>query len=249
MNDKKKNPLNIWQLVTFLLIGLLAGYIIGRFELTTVSFNVSAKDDGKAAAADTKTAEQDTKTEEPQGPIDVNIEGDRVLGSNDAKILFIDFSDFQCPVSKAFFETIYPDLKKDFIDTGKVKYVFKDFPLNMHPNALPAAIAAECAGEQNKYWEMHDKIFTSQKEWNNLELTNANEKFTEYATGLGLNSAKFTTCLNSQPIRDEIYSDREDGIKSGVTGTPSLFINGTAVRGLPRDYETVKAFIESELSK
>ncbi|MBN1494507.1 DsbA family protein [Candidatus Peregrinibacteria bacterium] len=244
MGEKKNRTDHLWKYSTILLAGLLIGYIIGRFELTTVNFVLNPQG---SEAKNTNTTAEDKKedTASAQNPVDVNIEGDLILGKDDATITLIDFSDFECPFSKKFYTEIFADLKRDFIDTGKVKYIFKDYPLNLHPNALPAAIAAECAGQQNKYWEMHNKIFDTQTVWSGLE--NADETFKTYAGEIGLNLTKYTDCTGLQSIKDEIYSDREDGINAGARSTPTLFINGMILRGVPQSYDQLKQYLESQL--
>ena len=140
---------------------------------------------------------------------------------------------------------IFPDFKKDFLDTNKAKYVYRDFPLNIHPPAQNAAEAAECAGDQNKYWEMHELLFENQSDWGrSAEL---NETLIGYATELGLNKATFSSCLNDDKYKEEVEKDREDALASGATGTPTLFVNGKILRGVPQSYESFKALIESEL--
>lgn len=99
----------------------------------------------------------------------VDVKNSYVIGNSDAKITIIEYSDFQCPYCSKFFEDTYPALKSEFIDTGKVKLVFKDFPVTArHKNALTSAIVARCAGEQGKFWEYHDKLLGNQNEWSNL---------------------------------------------------------------------------------
>jgi len=246
MTDKKKPSGNIWKYTTMLLAGLLLGYVIGRFELTTLNFIVSPNEQ-----KDEKTQDQDKNTQEkeedtaPQGPVDVNTDGDLILGNNNAKITIIDFSDYQCPFSERFYSEIFVNLKQDFIDKGVVKYIFKDYPLNFHPNALPAAIAAECAGQQNKYWEMHSKLFETQEVWSGLE--NTEDTYNGYAKEIGLNLTKYTACIGEQSIKDEIMTDRSDGTAAGASGTPTLFINGMIVRGVPQSYDQFKQYLESQI--
>lgn len=92
----------------------------------------------------------------------VSMDDDPVLGNANAPITIIEFSDYECPFCKRFYDQTFGQIKKDYIDTGKVKFIYRDYPLSFHPGAEPAAQAANCAGEQGKYWEMHDKIFQAQ---------------------------------------------------------------------------------------
>ena len=94
----------------------------------------------------------------------IGVDDDPVLGNPDAKVLIIEFGDYQCPSCRMFWHDVEPRLKKDYIDTGKAKLVFRDFPIvQIHPEALLASMAVDCAGEQNKYWEMHDAMFANQR--------------------------------------------------------------------------------------
>lgn len=230
---------NIWKTLSLILIGLIVGYVIGRFELTTISFSDDSGDKQNNAQEEVKD-----EVVEPEYA-DATEDDDPFLGAEVSKVVVIDFSDYQCPFCKKFYTNIYPDFKKDFLDTKKVKYVYRDFPLNIHPPANNAAQAAECARDQNKYWEMHDLLFEKQSEWPASE--NLNETLIGYAVELGLNKNTFSTCLNDGKYAEEVQIDRSDAIAAGAKGTPTLFINGQIIRGVPQSYESFKALIESEL--
>src|SRR5262249_17984609 len=114
------------------------------------------------------------------------------LGQADAPVTLVEFSDYQCPYCRMFFSDTFPTLRREYIDTGKVRYVFRDYPLaQMHPQARKAAEAAHCAGEQGKYWEMHDLLFQNQQAL-------ALPQLSEYARNLGLDGASFDACLQSE---------------------------------------------------
>lgn len=243
----KNTKLEIWKLITFLLIGLIAGYIIGRFELTSITFKTSSATTNANVKTE-QTAKTDTAAEvqEQTQPVTVDVSGDQVLGNKDAKITIVDFSDYQCPVSQYFTTKMLSQIKTDYIDTGKIKYIYKDFPLNMHKYAVNASLAAECAGQQGKYWEMHDKLFIAQNEWSTSE--NPDETLKGYAKELALNTTKFDTCYSAQGTKDEIMEDKKIGTDLGVKGTPTLIINGYITRGVPQDYEDLKATLDNMIS-
>src|SRR2546422_1286610 len=138
------------------------------------------------------------------------------LGRADAPVTIVEFSDYQCPFCQRFFATTLPELKREYIETGKVRYVFRDFPLEMHAQARKAAEAAHCAGEQGKYWEMHDVLFQNQRA---LEV----ENLKEYAGRLNVDSTGFYACLNDGRYSAEIQKDHDDGAAAGVGGTPGFF--------------------------
>ena len=170
----------------------------------------------------------------------VSIDDDSVKGSDDAPITMIEFSDYECPFCERFYLQTLPNIQKDYIDTGKVKYVFRDYPLSFHLNATKAAEAAECAGEQKKYWEYHDTLFQHQNALDNKSLK-------QYALNLGLDTAAFNQCLDSGAMAGEVQKDFQEGSRLGIRGTPSFFINGTRVVGA-QPYDAIKQIIERELA-
>lgn len=149
-------------------------------------------------------------------PIDAVLEvGDAPLkGKKDAKLTLVEFSDYQCPFCRRHLETTLPQLEKDYIATGKLRYMFRDFPLeSIHTQASKAAEAAHCAGEQGKYWEMHDRLFANQKAL-------APEKLPEHAMAIGIKAEPFKKCLESGKYAGKVKSGIAEGEKLGITGTP-----------------------------
>lgn len=179
-------------------------------------------------------------------PVKVSVDDDPVLGNTKAKVTIVEFSDFQCPFCRKFWRESYFKIKQNYIDTGKVKLVFRDFPLSFHPAAEPSAQAAQCANEQGKFWEYHDKIFEEQDKRGEATIEYGIAELKQWAVGIGLDSSKFNSCLESNRYADEVAKDFEDGSKYGVSGTPTLFINGKRVVGA-QPYEAFVAAIESEL--
>ncbi len=165
---------------------------------------------------------------------EVRVSGKPSLGREDAPVTMVEFSDYQCPFCKRHFLTVLPIIKKEYIDTGKVRYVFRDFPIaSLHPQAKKGHEAAYCAGEQNKYWEMHDTLFEISKDFSVPALK-------RYAQGIGLDGDRFNNCLQSGKYASRIEKEIAEGVKAGVRGTPSFFIGpsesggkitGTIVRG------------------
>jgi protein-disulfide isomerase len=169
-------------------------------------------------------------------PMDVPIEtGAFAFGNPDAAVTIIEFTDYQCPFCTRHNADTLPQLKENYIDTGKVYYVVKDFPLtSIHPQAVKAAEAARCAGEQDAYLAMHDVLFEQQPEWSgNLDAANV---FITYAADLGLDTDAFSACLNSGEMETAVLDNMSEGTSFGVSGTPAFFINGILVAGaLPYD--------------
>ncbi len=171
-----------------------------------------------------------TVTPSPTPDTDFNSDAERIFGDPAAPITIVEFSDYQCPFCLRHFQETMPKLKEQYIDTGKVKYVFMDFPIDsIHPQAREASEAAECAGAQDKYWEMHDKLFAEQASWNGN--TSATDVFKQFAADLELDADEFASCMDGDQFADEIAADQQDGADAGVTGTPAFFINGRFVSG------------------
>jgi protein-disulfide isomerase/copper chaperone CopZ len=164
---------------------------------------------------------------------------DNVRGNFNAPITLVEFSDFECP----FCGKIYPTFKKIIQDyPDKVRLVYKHFPLSFHPNGEKAAESAECAAEQGKFWEYHDKLFDNQQAGFSLE------KFKQWAKDLGLKESKFSDCLDSGKYASKVNTEFQEGSSKGVNGTPATFVNGQLVSGA-QPYESFKQVIDSLLTK
>lgn len=152
--------------------------------------------------------------------------GAATIGSG--KVEIVEFSDFQCPYCQQFYNVAYKEIKTKYIDTGKVKLTFRQYPLPFHANAQKAAEASECANKQNKFWQYHDVLFIKgQADGTGLAVTDLKK----YAQDLGLDTNKFNSCLDSGETADIVKKDLTDGQKAGVSGTPTFFINGKKVVG------------------
>ena len=155
------------------------------------------------------------------GAVGVTIDGDHVLGPEDAPVTIIEFSDFQCPFCKRGAETAKEMVEKY---EGKVKLIFKHMPLSFHNQARGAALASECAAEQGKFWEFHDIAFENN---NNLGI----DSLKTYASQLGLDTEQFNACLDDEKYAAKIEADMAAFKESGASGTPAFVINGELVVG------------------
>lgn len=154
-------------------------------------------------------------------PIQLTTKG-WVRGKPESPVTLVEFSDFQCPACKYYEPTIQKVIKEY---DGKVRLLYKHFPLKQaHKNAVTAAKAAEAAGIQGKFWEMHDKLFDAQEDW--AELGNPDDKFASYAKELGLDESQFKKDYSSKETEAKITDFENEGIEAGVVGTPSFFLNG-----------------------
>ncbi|MBI2112470.1 DsbA family protein [Candidatus Woesearchaeota archaeon] len=181
----------------------------------------------------------------PDGKItDMNslADDDPFLGKEDAPITIIEFSDYECPFCARFYQQTLSSIKEEYIKTGKVKFVYRDFPLSFHQQAEPAAIAANCAGDQGKYFEFHDKIFSNGGAGGKNEVD-----YKKWARELSLDLAAWETCIKDPKQRQELQKDIADGSAAGISGTPGFVINGKLISGA-QPFSVFQQVIEAELS-
>lgn len=162
-------------------------------------------------------------TTDPSSPV-LDIAGEPTKGDEAARVVLIEFSDFECSYCGRYFAETYPRIDAGYIKTGKIKYVFRDLPLeDMHPNAFRAAEAAACAGEQNKFWEMHDRLFANQSALTATDLSG-------HARAAGVSARRFDACLAANRRADAVRADMDLAKRLGISGTPSFLI-GLALPG------------------
>lgn len=177
--------------------------------------------------------------------VDVKItDQDPFLGDPNATLTVVEFSDFQCPFCGRFFKDVAPQLKKDYIDTGKVKFVYKHLAF-LGKESTDAANASECAKEQNKFWQYHDKLFNSQNGENQGTFSTDNLK--KFAADLGLNTIQFNSCLDAQKYDDHVQADVAEANRLGFSSTPSTAVGDTPVIGA-QPYNAFKTIIDQKLS-
>lgn len=140
---------------------------------------------------------------------------------------------------------MFPQIVESYVKTGQVRYIFKNFPLSFHQWSLSAAQAAECAGEQGKYWDMHDALFAGQSEWSSSD--DAVPMFKQMAADLDLDPTQFNTCLDEGKYAAKIQADYQEGVQAGVSGTPAFRINGLALSGA-QPFEKFKQAIDYMLA-
>jgi protein-disulfide isomerase len=151
----------------------------------------------------------------------ISVDGVLFKGDKNARVTLIEFADYQCPFCARFYRETLPQIEENYIFTGKVKFFFRNFPLeHRHPQAFKAAVAANCAGEQGKFWAMHDRLFTHQEELGSKDLL-------QHAKMLALDSSKFTRCLDSEESAAKVRKDLAEGKKAGVKVTPGFLLGLT----------------------
>ena len=189
---------------------------------------------------------------QPLQPVKISLDDDPIRGDPNAPITIVEFSDFQCPFCARFHTQTLPAILEEYIDAGKVNLVYRDFPLeSIHPNALPAAVAAECANEQGKYWEYHDMLFETQNGWSRLSSEAVISTFSEYAGEIGLEQEQFDSCLESGKYLEEVKNDLSDGRAYDITGTPGFFIGNDEIGFVKlsgaQPFDSFKQVIDAQL--
>ncbi len=242
MTENIKPSKTDFKLAAFSLVIFVVGLLVGAgltFTLTQAPLSGQFVATGPPIPTTTTVQAQQ---QSPQPTIHARdlVDDDPFIGPADAKIVVVEFSDFECSFCGAAmglndrvegylkskdpsWEPAVPKLK-ELAKQGKIKFVYRDFPLDNHQNAQKTAEAAECADEQGKFWEYHDKVFENQGD---LSATNLKK----FAKDLGLNTNQFDNCLDSGKYYDEVRKDFNDGSRAGVSGTPAFFINDVYLSG------------------
>jgi protein-disulfide isomerase len=220
----------VWKTLTVVLSILLI------ISILTGGFNNIAKKKGSS----TITAGPLPEIGTPE-IINVNIKNSYFQGKEDAPVTLIEFSDFQCPFCGRFYSETESQILDQYVKTGKLRFVYKDFPLDsIHPQATPAALAARCAGEQGKFWEYHDLIFKNQQSL-------SDSLYKQLASQLKLDQDKFNSCYSGKKYLKEIRADFQEGSAAGVTGTPGFLLNGQLIVGA-QPFSVFQQAIEAALA-
>ena len=164
------------------------------------------------------------------------------MGPDSAKVEITEFSDFECPWCARFAILTMPDIRARLIPTGRVKWRYMNFPLDIHPNSPVAHLAAACALEQGKFWEMHDALYAGQNDW--AADKNPMRRFLGYATRIGLNADTLRACMTAKRPWPQIMADKCEGVRLAVGGTPTFFVNGRQLPDIPV-YDDLKRIVDS----
>ena len=187
--------------------------------------------------------------ETPSNPqnLEVDIEGEPFKGDENAPVTIVEFSDYECPFCGRFYSQTLPLLEEEYIDTGKVKFVFKDFPLGFHQMAEPASVAANCVHKElgnDKYWQMHDLIFDEIVARTPL----TQDLLNSFAKEVGVNEEMYTMCIEDDEMKKEVQADFKEGSALGVSGTPSFIIEGELIVGA-QPFSVIQEVIERKLAE
>lgn len=211
VTERKQNPLTIF----YLIVGGIA--LIGIVALAT--YTLWNRANPPVAA--------------PTVPVGQTEEGFWYKGNPDAPVTVTEYADYQCPACAYYDRTLAPIISRDYIETGKVRFVYHEVPLDSHRHAVAAAAAARCAGEQGKFWQMHGMLYLNQQQWSSLN--NVQNVFSGYAGQLGLDRAAFDACMSSGAQAQAVTAAAEAAFAAGVNATPTFNVNGQIVdmRSLP----------------
>ena len=171
-----------------------------------------------------------------------------LMGSPSAPVEVLEFADFECPGCGQFATLTEPDIRTRLVNTGKVRFRFMDFPLPMHKNTMDAHLAASCANEQGKFWEMHDLIFQNQDRWNGETTSKPRGPLGDLAKSLSLDMTKYGACMDAETYKRKILANQAEGNTRQVGQTPTFIIGGQMIPGaLP--FDAFNKLVEAELAK
>lgn len=219
------------RLRTALTIALLAPLAACNAKTGNAADSATAQSSAATAAPEpsgSPRAPASTSASTPD-PRVTKADASRIRGDANAKLWIVVASDFQCPYCGQWERETSAQVIKEFVDTGIARLAFVNFPLRQHPNALPAAEAAMCAGAQGKFWEMHDRIFQTQAEWSALPSSEA--FFEQAALAVGVSGPEYESCIKDHVMRPMIEADTERATKGGAGSTPTFFIGDQILAG------------------
>jgi protein-disulfide isomerase len=164
-----------------------------------------------------------------------------VQGSDSAPVTIVEYADFECPACAQFAVLTGPDIKQRLVETGRVRWIFRDFPIEGHRNSFPAHLAAACADEQGRFWAMHDQLYFNHRRW--VLEARPERRIRELARSIGLDGERFDECLDSARYRDRILAMRQRGTERGVSQTPTFEVNNLRVAGAI-GYDSLRTLVD-----
>lgn len=239
----KSLPLNTY--LVFVIV--VFAFILGALTIKVVDLQQQVNDkQGNITTAQTAQPAGNTPSTIPTtaGPVNVGIGNYPIKGDSNAKVTVVEFADFRCPFCEQWFQNIEPSLIKDYVNTGKIKFAFRNYAF-LGPASTLAAVAGECANDQGQFWAWHDYMYQHQPDESDTSMY-TNDNLSQIAGTLGMDSSQFATCLSSKDASDKVAKDLSEGQAAGVSGTPTTFINGVAVVGAV-PYSQIKQAIDADL--
>jgi len=171
-----------------------------------------------------------------------------LMGDASAPVQILEFGDFECPACGTFATLTEPDVRKRLVETGQASFRFLDYPLAVHANSWDASFAAACANEQGRFWEMHDRLFATQDEWNTQATRRPKSVMSRLAREIGVNESQWSDCFDSQKYKLDIAANQKEGDKWKIASTPTFVIGDKVLLGA-LGYDQLKAYVDSALAK
>ena len=243
MESSGSNP---WMFVSVLLgVLLIASFVTNIVIISKVTTLGSQTGNLQAGTQPTPSAAAPSAPTAPTAPVNIQLAaGTPFLGNANAKVTVVEYADYQCPFCERFYTQTMPSIKTAYIDTGKIKFYYQDFAF-LGPGSTTAGEAVLCAQDQNKFWEYHDYLFAHQGQEGSGWATADHLK--QFAQAVGLDTTKFNTCLDSGKYSQQVQDQTNAGRTYGVTGTPSVFVNGQLIVGA-QPYTAFKQAIDAALA-
>jgi len=242
----KNATANIYLIIVVIIFAFFLGMLTNKVSDLENQVNSTSGSTGTTAAAPQggTVGTAPAVSAAPGTPVKVGIGNYPPQGDPHAKVTVIEFADLRCPFCEQWFKTIEPNLIKDYVNTGKVAFYFRNYAF-LGPASTLAAEAGECANDQGKFWQFHDYMYQNQPDESDTSMyTDAN--LTQIAGNLGMDTSQFSSCLTSKTASDEVAKDLSEGQAAGVSGTPTTFINGVPVVGAV-PYSQIKTAIDNDL--
>lgn len=238
---EKIKSLTVNQILYVLLLAsfFVMGYLLARVQALEGAFGAPVQKNTQAAAV------APTVPTPSAGKVKVANGDFPALGDKNAKVTVIEFADFQCPYCEQFYSQVEKQLKQDYVDTGKVQFYFRNFAF-LGQESTWAGEAAYCANEQDAFWKFHDYLYSHQGQENTGAFSKDNLK--KFAADLGLNTNQFNNCLDTDKYQAQLNKDTAAGRTAGVSGTPTVFINGQMLVGA-QPYTSYKTVIDQDLNQ
>jgi protein-disulfide isomerase len=243
INWKRFLPRSSSQVMVVLLV--IAAFLIGVL-FTKVQYLEKNQAGTQALVPSQQQAGQQAAAPTPGAKVNVAAGNLPILGNKNAKVTIIEFADFRCPFCEQFFTNTLPQITKDYIDTGKVKYAFRNFAF-LGDASVVAANASECANDQGKFWDFYNYLYKNQPAETDTSMYNT-DTLTQAAVSLGMNDGQFRSCLDNKTDAAKAAKDLSDGQAAGVSGTPTFFVNGISLVGA-QPYSAFQTLIDQELAK
>jgi protein-disulfide isomerase len=225
---------------------VIFAFILGMLTIKVMDLQQKVNENNNASAAVAQNAGNTLPSTlpTPAGPVNVAIGNYPIKGNANAKVTVIEFADLRCPFCEQWFTNVEPNLIKDYVDTGKIKFAFRNYAF-LGPASTLAANAGECANEQGKFWDFHDYMYKNQPDESDTSMYTV-DNLSQIAGTLGMDQTQFQSCLSSKKYDKNVAKDLSEGQTAGVSGTPTTFINGIAVVGAV-PYDQIKSAIDNAL--